>query len=203
MLGRQHDRGHLDRLAVFIAHRKLRFRIRSKRRFRTGLAGLRQPLQNRVGIVDGGWHQFRRFADGIAEHDPLIARAFVLVVLRVDALRDMRRLAVQQVGDFAGRVVELVLLIADVLDAGARNAVDAFKVFIQLFCRGQADLTADDDPVGRGKGFTGHPRFGFFRQKRVQNRVGNAVADFVGMTLGNRLRSKGVVLAVHEKCSDI
>ena len=79
--------------------------------------------------MDRGRHQFGCFGRGETEHDTLIASAFVLVACRIHTLRNMRGLFVQQVGDFTCRVVKLVLLIADVFDAGAGNIFDLAHVF--------------------------------------------------------------------------
>jgi hypothetical protein len=81
---------------------------------RNGALG--QQLRGSCGIVDRRRHQVRRLVAGIAEHDALVARAFVLVAGRVNALRDVGGLAVQQDFDVGVLPVEAVLLVADVLD---------------------------------------------------------------------------------------
>ncbi len=110
----------------------------------------------------------------------------------------MGRLLVQKIGNLAGRVMEFVLLVADVLDAGARDVLDAAHIFGQLALIGQADLAADDHAVGGGKGLASHPRFGLLAQKRVENGVGNTVAHLIGMPLGDGFRGEDIVLAAHE-----
>ena len=61
---------------------------------------------------------------GVAEHHALVARAFLLVallLLGVDAHRDVGRLAVQQHFDVGAVEREAVLVVADVLDHAARD----------------------------------------------------------------------------------
>ena len=195
MLGRQNDLGHTDGHAVFIAHGKLRFGIWAKGRLGARFADFGQTAQHRVGELDRRGHQRVGFIRGIAEHDALIACALVLVGAGVHALCDMGGLLVQQVGDFAGGVVEFFLLIADVLDAGAGDVGDAFHIFGQLGLVRQTDLTADDDAVGRGESLAGDARLGFFGEEGVQNRVGNAVADLVRVPFRDGLGGENVILS--------
>ena len=137
-----------------------------------------------MGIVDGRRHQFRCFLGGKAEHDALIAGTFVLVAARIYPLRDVRRLFMQQVGDFAGGVMELVLLVADVLDAGARDLVDPPHVF-----RIRAGVAKRYSRC--------HARFGFLRQQGIEDRVGYPVAHFIRMALGHGFRGKHIIFTGH------
>ena len=171
MLRRQHNRGHTNRFSIFISDGQLAFGIGTQGRFRAILAHFSQPPQNSMGIVNRCRHELWRLIRGKPEHNPLVARAFVLVRSRVDALRDMRRLLMQQVCNLTGSVVELVLLIPDVFDAGARDILDAAHVIVQFFSVGKPNLTTDHHAVRRGKGFCGDPRLGFFRQKGIQHRI--------------------------------
>ncbi len=92
MLRRQNKRTDPNRLATFIAYRQLRFCIRAKPRLLSGFPNLGQPAQYGMGVVDRGRHQLVRLVDRVAEHDALIARALVLVLAGIDALRDVRGL---------------------------------------------------------------------------------------------------------------
>ena len=125
---RQHDRGHLNRHTVFIAQRQLRLGIRAKGRFGTRFPHLGQTAQDGVGILDRRGHQFWRLAAGIAEHDALVAGA-----VAVDALGDMGRLAVQVILHLQRVPMERVLLIADVLDAGADDVLHPVFHRLQRF----------------------------------------------------------------------
>ena len=46
------------------------------------------------------------------------------------------------------------------------------------------------DQAGGGAGLAGHAAVGILLEDRVQNRVGDLVADLIGMSLGNGFRSK-------------
>ena len=154
-----------------------------------------------MGIVNGRRHELGRLVHGIAEHDALVARALVLVLARIDALGNVGRLTVEKVRHLAGRVVELVLFIADIPDALPRDVGDAPHEIVEfLGCR-QADFSADDHTVGRREGLTGDTGFGFLGEEGVENGVRNPVADLVGVALGDRLRGERIVLAGHEKRS--
>ena len=133
---------------------------------------------------------------------PLIARTdrlvdvFHLAVLRlerlVDALRNVGRLLVDGVQNAAGRAIEAVLraIVANLADDVAYNGR---HVDIGL----RADLARDDDHARRSHGLAGaaHLRhvgglarwgdvalflkLGFLLEDRVEDRVGNLIADLV------------------------
>ena len=118
-----------------------------------GAARLAQGLEDVVGIIDRRRHELRRLVAGIAEHDPLVAGADVLVAGGIDALGDVLRLAVQQHLDIGVLPMKARLLVADVLDglAGALDDAVAGDAF------GSAIFAGDDDAVGGGEGFAGDP----------------------------------------------
>ena len=58
---------------------------------------------------------------------------------------------------------------------------------------GAAHLAADDDPVGGGEGLAGDPRLGVLGQEGVEHGVRDAVADLVGMPLGDGFRGEEIV----------
>ena len=70
-----------------------------------------------------------------------------------------------------------------------------------------AAFARDDDLVGGGQRLAAKPGVGLavildaeldvVRQKRVEDRIGNLVADLVGMAFGNGLTRKQVILAGH------
>src|SRR5262245_32060120 len=150
VLVRHDDLGDVGGLAVAVLYRHLALGVGAEldRLALASAAGLAQGLEDVMGIVDRRRHELRRLVAGIAEHDSLIARANVLVAQGVDALGDVRRLAVQQHLDSGALPMKAVLLVSDVLDslAGALdNAVtgDAF---------GAAILAGNDDAVGGSEG---------------------------------------------------
>ena len=93
------------------------------------------------------------------------------------------------------------LLVADVLD-GLAGALDDAVAGDAL---GSAIFAGDDDAVGGGEGFAGDPdgtrigaggeRFGI---EQVDDLVGDAVADLVGVTLGNRFARELIIPAHHQ-----
>ena len=82
VLGRNDDRGGRGRLAVLEAkgHLALGVGLEEGRRARAPVGG--QPLEDLVAVIERGGHQLGRFVAGEAEHDPLVAGAFVLVAGR-------------------------------------------------------------------------------------------------------------------------
>ena len=46
------------------------------------------------------------------------------------------------------------------------------------------------DEAGRGRGLAGDTAVGVLLENRVEHRVGDLVADLIGMTLGHRFGSK-------------
>ena len=167
----------------------------------------RHALQDLVAVVERRRHQLGRLVAGEAEHDALVAGAFVLVAGGVDALRDMRRLAVQMVLE-AGRLpVEAFLLIADALDGVADDLLDlvagagrpAVRVLELLLVvdRAAADFAADDDPLRGDQRFAGDARLRVLGQEQVDDGVANLVGDLVGMAFGNRFGGEEIA-AAHE-----
>ena len=119
MLGRDDDRGRRGGLAVVEAQGDLALGVGLKegRRARVAVGG--HPLQDLVAVVKRRRHQIGGLVAGEAEHDALVAGTFVLVAGRVDALRDVRRLAVEIIVEIGGLPVEAFLLVADPLDDAA------------------------------------------------------------------------------------
>ena len=152
MLGRDHDLRRFDRPAAFVAERHLGLRVGAELRLLAGVACVRHQLEDLVRIVERRRHQALGLVDRIAEHDALVARALVLVVLGVHALGDVRRLFVQQHLDVAALPVEPVLLVADVAYGEARRVDD--HILRDLL--GPARLARDDDAVGRRQRLAGH-----------------------------------------------
>jgi hypothetical protein len=81
-------------------------------------------LQDFVRIIERRGHQVGRLVGGITEHDALIARAFVLVTAFIHALRDVRGLWVEVVGEFQRVPVESVLFVTNLLYRRAYRSFD-------------------------------------------------------------------------------
>ena len=52
------------------------------------------------------------------------------------------------------------------------------------------ELICGVDEAGRGRGLAGDTAVGVLLENRVEHRVGDLVADLIGMTLGHRFGSK-------------
>ena len=150
-----------------------------------------------MGIVDRRRHVFRRFPAGIAEHDPLVACPFILVAAGVNAQRDIRRLLVHQDDDIRVVPVESVLRIADVAHGITCRLLDQFRCDL----RRAAHFARNDDLVGRAQRLHGNAGVGICGEVEVDDAVGNAVADFVGMSLSDGFAGKHVRIARHFQSS--
>ena len=192
MLGREHQARHLDRLAAGVAQRELRLGVRPEPRLRAALAHLGQPAQHRVGIVDRRRHQLGRLVDRVAEHDALVARALLLALGGVDALGDVLGLAVDVVVDAQGRPVEALLLVADVAHAVAHDLLDPRRA------RRPGPRTSPPTTTRSvvAKVSQATRASGSLGQEGVEHRVGDPVADLVGMPLGHRF-GREEILAPH------
>ena len=209
MLRGHDDLLHIHGSAVDVAHRNLRLAIGTQVGQRAVLAHLRQTLAHALRQVNRHRHEGLRLLAGITEHHALVTCAhrlidvFRLAVLRlerlVDALRNVGRLLVDGVQNAAGRAIEAVLraIVANLADDVAH---DGRHVDIGL----RANLARHDDHARRGHGLAGaaHLRhigglarrrdvalllkLGFLLEDRVENRVGNLIADLVRVTLRHR-----------------
>ena len=150
---------------------------------------LGHALQDAMGIDDRRRHQHVGLGAGITEHDALVARAFILVAGRVDALRDVGGLGVEQHLDVGMLPVEALLLVADLADGLARRRLDLF-----LGDRGgAAHFAGQHDLVGRRQRFAGDARIRIGRQIEIEHRVRNAIAHLVGMAFGNGFAREQVI----------
>ena len=156
-------------------------------------------FQDLVAVIERGGHQVGGFVGGVTEHDPLVARAFILVVAGIDALRDVRGLAVQAVDEFELLPVEAVLRIADLAHGLAHRRFDLFlragRPFAVLEHALAADLTSENHQLGGGQRFAGDPGFGVLGQEQVNDGVGNLIRNLVGMAFGDRFGGKEIVAA--------
>ena len=89
MLGRDNNGSASNRLAILIAQRDLTLAVRLKKRRSARVSVSSQTLQNLVAEIQRCRHKIGRLISGIAEHDALIARAFILVAAGINPLRDL------------------------------------------------------------------------------------------------------------------
>ena len=103
----------------------------------------------------------------------------------VDAHGDIRRLAIDGVENGAGLVVvaEGGVGIAGVLD-GFASDVDEVERLIGR------DLAGDHAEAGGDHGFAGDATGGVAGQDGVEDGVGDAITEFVGVSFGDGLRGK-------------
>ena len=113
VLGRDDDRGRLGRLAVLEAQRDLALGVGLEERRGPGMAVRGHLHQDLVAVIERRRHEVRRLVAGEAEHDALVARAFVLVARR--HRRPARSAPTAGGGDWRVEPVPVdpVLLIAD------------------------------------------------------------------------------------------
>jgi len=155
-----------------------------------------QQFEDFVAIEQRRRHQRGSLAASIAEHDALVARAFILVAAGIHALGDMRRLGVQQHFDIGVAPMKAVLLVADILDRLARHVFD----IAGLHALGAAGFAGDDDAVGGAQGFAGcadvpgaHALLGAFAEEQVHHLIGDAVAHLVGMAFRNAFGGEEII----------
>ncbi|QTK79822.1 hypothetical protein AT6N2_C2179 [Agrobacterium tumefaciens] len=219
MLRGENDGHRFGRLAVDVAHGYLALGIGAELCCLTFAALTRgsEQLQDAVGIIDRRRHQIRCFLAGVAEHDALVARTLVTLLIGsvVHALCDIGRLRMQENVDLGGLPVETVLFISDVADRLAGGGLklgrvndrmpgsilDDLAVLVLLQQRvGNANLTRDNDAIGRGKRFTSdahgprvNARLGRFTINEIHDFIGNTITNLVRMTLGHGLAGEQVI----------
>ena len=131
-----------------------------------------------MGIGDGGGHQLFGFIAGITKHDPLIASTFVFFLAAFNALTNIAGLLVQVDLHLGVFPVKTILFIADFMYTASGGFFNG-----RIVNRRRAIcLPGKYDPVGRGQGFACDLGRRVCCQKQVNDRVGYAVANLVGMS---------------------
>ena len=113
----------------------------------------------------------------------LVPGALLVALGFVDALGDVGRLLVDAGQDAAGFVVEAVMG-AGVADLADRVADDLLEIGVAL----RGDLAGDEHHAGRGYRLAGDAALGVLGQQGVEDGVRDLVADFVGVSIGDRFR---------------
>ena len=142
-------------------------------------------------VEQRGGHQLRRLVRRIAEHDALVAGAFILVAGGVHAHRDIRGLAVQVVLELGIPPGETLLIVADILHRRADLRLQPLHRGL-----GATDLTGEDDAIGGDQRLAGDARVWVGGQEGVDDGVRNAIRDLVGMTFGDGFRGEEIVALV-------
>ena len=86
------------------------------------------------------------------------------------------------------RPVEPGLVVADVLDRLAGQLVDLVEHRLRT-----AHLARDHDPVGGRQRLAGDARFRHRGDVGIDDRIGDPVADLVGMTFGDGLAGEEII----------
>ncbi|KAL4273017.1 hypothetical protein GQ457_13G023280 [Hibiscus cannabinus] len=133
-------------------------------------------------------HQFRSLVGGVAKHMALVTGADLLGTLTemtMDTLSDIRALLldINQHSAVVGIETDISGCETDV-PAGVPD--DLLVIHIG-FC---SDFTKDHHHVGLGAGLASDLAVGILRQAGVEDRIGDLIAELVGMSLVNRLRGK-------------
>ena len=205
VLRREHYRMQMHGLAVLIVlHRNLGFAVRTKIRECSVLANLGKLLRKLVGKADGIRHQLRGLIGGIAEHHALIAGTDVELVRNaasfsahsalvavlaiqglVNAHGDVCRLLIKGNNDAAGIGVKAVF------GAGITDFSDGVTHrLLNIHVTVGGNLAHHKHKARRNRRLTGDAAHRILCDQCIQHRVRNLVADFIGMPLGHRLRSK-------------
>ena len=194
VLGGDDHRADLVRPAVLVLDRHLALAVGAQPR---------QPAPARVGEApgqlvrerDGQRHQLRRLVAGVAEHHPLVARALLLAGAGVDAHGDLGRLLLHRHHHSAALRVEAQRA---VVEADARDGAAGDGRVVEPGVGG--DLAEEDDEAGLDRGLEGDAAALVLAQALVEHRVGDLIADFVGVAFGDRFRGEERVAKLHGCC---
>ena len=195
MLGGHHHRVNAQGLVILvILHGDLGLAVGTQIVHQPLLAHLGQAAGQLVSQGDGQRHILLRLIAGVAEHHALVSgsvvQAIVLLPLLglqalVHAHGDVGGLLVNR-GEHRTGVAVKAKLGPVITDVSHHIPGDLGDVHIAA----GGDLPHHMDQAGSHCGLTGHPRSRVLSQDRVQHRVGDLVADFVGMPLGDGFRCK-------------
>ena len=202
VLGRDDDRPHAHRDAVLVLDGHLGLAVRPEvGQLARNLADLRQPAGHAMGERDRQRHELGRLAAREPEHHALVAgtqlegRRRVVADLEggVDALRDVRRLALDR-DERAARLVVEAVVGTGVADVADRVSDDRLEVDVGM----RRDLAQDQHQARRRRRLARHPGIRVVAHDRVEDRVRDLVAHLVGVTLGHRFRGEQVLRGVDD-----
>ena len=180
VLGGNDHSVHTHGPVALVFHSHLALAVRAQIVQRAVLAHVRQPLCQLVRQRNGQRHQLRRLAAGVAEHHALVARA-----ARGHAHGDIGALLVD-IGKHGACVRVKAVFGAGITDVPHNVAHNLLEIHIAF----RGDLTHDMHKARTGSHLTGHTAVRVFFQQRVQNGVGDLVADLIGMPLGDGFGGK-------------
>jgi len=179
------DGGDAFGLAVLVFDADLRLAVREKIGQQLFAPHLLELSRQAVRKRDRQRHQRIGLAAGVAEHHTLIARAGFFRRAAVNPARDVRRLGVDADTD-----AHVFGVKADdghgVADLGDDLACDGFIVRHI----GRGDLAHQVDLIGAGRHLAGDVCVGIVGKDVIEHRVGDLVADFIGMSARDGLRGE-------------
>ena len=189
VLGRKHDGMHPYGFVVFILNSHLRLGIGPEVLEQFFLARLGNGFYKPVGKMNGKRHKLFRFIACITEHHTLVSRTlfFVKALAFGNALRNIGRLLMHRHQNPAALRIEaeIRIVIADFGDGLTNNALNVND--------GLAGDFARNDHEARGhQGLAGNAGVSVLRKHRVEDGVGNLVADLIGMSLRHAFGSKQI-----------
>ncbi len=99
----------------------------------------------------------------------------------------------QVIGESCRSPVKAVLFIPDITDRRTGNALD----LVGMHRIGGPDFAGQNNAVGRGQRFAGHPGFRVAAKKQVHHSIRNAVANLVRMPFGHTLGREDIGFPAH------
>jgi hypothetical protein len=139
-------------------------------------------------------HELRRLVAGKTEHEALIARAlfggcFSLGSGTVDALFDVARLLAHFANHAAGIGVKNAIAI-HVTDAADGIADTLFKIELGV----TRDFAGEDNEIAFGERLASDTTQRVLLETGVENVIADGIANFIGMTFGDRFGGKDVAV---------
>src|SRR5579872_56863 len=189
VLRADHDGVDANRHGVLVLERDLRLSVGAQEVHELLLADRGELTGERVRVLDGRGHELGRLIRGIAEHEALVAGALLLVqpVSFVHTLGDVGALALDGREHRARGRIESHRRV-DVTDVPDRLPNHLREVDLG----GRRDLARNDHHSGLGERLASDPGPRVLRQDGVEDRVGDLIAELVGVALGDGLGGETV-----------
>ena len=186
VLARDDDGVDAARPAVDVLDRHLRLAVGAEEGVDpVAPADLGEVPRQLVREADRHRHQLVGVGAGEAEHHALVAGALLLVLVGVDAHRDVGALPLDR-HEHAARVGVKAHVGADVADLVDRLADDLRDVDVR---RGR-HLAGDVDVASLDEGLARDPAGRVLGDDRVEDRVADLVADLIRVAFGDRFASE-------------
>ena len=202
MLGGHHHGVDAAGFVVFVVlHRDLGLPVRAQVRQQAGFPDLCEAPGHFLCKAQGQGHKLRRLVAGIAEHHPLVSGAvfrfgvrIALLLLKalVHAHGNVWRLLVDGSHHGAGVAVHAVFgaVVPDILQNDPGD-------FGDIHVAARADLAHHENEAGRGCALAGNMPVRVFPEDLVKDRVGDLVADLIGVSLRDGFGCKQIMSHVY------